>query len=72
MQLMGDTDINTTFFLVFCTEVFNSRNPTSRVIRFLDEQSSLTEDLQIMSSMHLRPFIAATIDVLAMRLRNRL
>ena len=53
------------------TELF-SRNPTSRVIRFLDEQSSLTEDLQIMSSMHLRPFIAATIDVLAMRLRNHL
>jgi lycopene beta-cyclase len=35
------------------------RNPTDRILRFLDEQSSLKEDLQLMLSLDSAPFLRA-------------
>ena len=39
-------------------------NPPERVLRFLDEDTSLWEDLRIMNSVPIAPFIAGTIDVI--------
>jgi lycopene beta-cyclase len=45
-----------------------ARNPPQRVLRFLDEDTTLPEDLLIMSSVNLPAFLAATADVLRGRL----
>lgn len=45
-----------------------ARNPPQRVLRFLDEDTTLPEDLLIMSSVNLPAFLAATADVLRSRL----
>ena len=45
-----------------------ARNPTQRVLRFLDEDTTLREDLLIMRSVNLPAFLAATADVLRSRL----
>ncbi len=55
---------------VFC-ELF-TRNPVARVLRFLDEDATLCEELQVMSSTHLPTFVAATLDVLSRRICARL
>ncbi|GIV85076.1 MAG: lycopene cyclase [Candidatus Roseilinea sp.] len=55
------------------TDLF-ARNPPQRVFRFLDEDTTLMEDVQIMSSVNIPAFIAATADALRRRLvwpRNR-
>lgn len=46
-----------------------ARNPPQRVFRFLDEDTTLVEDVQIMSSVNIPAFIAATADALRRRLR---
>lgn len=48
------------------TDLF-AHNPPARVLRFLDEDTSLIEDLQVMASVHTPTFLAATLDVLARR-----
>ncbi len=37
------------------------RNPTGRVLRFLDEQTTLTEDVQLLSTLPARPFLKALL-----------
>ncbi len=49
------------------TDLF-ARNPPQRVLRFLDEDTTLLEDLLVMSSVNLPVFLAATADVLRSRL----
>ncbi len=44
------------------------RNPPERVFRFLDEDTSFWEDIRIMNSVPLSPFIAGAIDVLRKRI----
>lgn len=44
------------------------RNPPAQVFRFLDEDTTLTEDLRIMSTVPLLPFTVAALDVLRKRL----
>ena len=44
------------------------RNPPERIFRFLDEDTSLWEDLRIMNSVPLSPFIAGAVDVMRKRL----
>ena len=39
------------------------RNPAWRIFKFLDEQTTLTEDLRIMSSTHLPTFTRAAFDI---------
>lgn len=39
-----------------------SKNPTDKVLRFLDEKTSLSEDLQIMKTVPLFPFTKAAIE----------
>jgi lycopene beta-cyclase len=39
------------------------KNPSQRVLRFLDEETSLLEDLQIMSSVDIPAFLRATLAV---------
>ncbi|MCS6774295.1 MAG: lycopene cyclase family protein [Thermoflexales bacterium] len=46
------------------TDLF-ANNPPVRVLRFLDEDTSLLEDLRVMASVHLPTFLSATLDVLA-------
>lgn len=48
------------------------RNSPQRVLRFLDEDSSLPEDLALMSTVNLPAFIAATLDVAGRMTRDRL
>jgi lycopene beta-cyclase len=48
-----------------------TRNPPQQVLRFLDEQTSLLEDLAIMSTVNIPQFTLATIAVAAQRLGNR-
>lgn len=48
------------------TDLF-SRNPPQRVFKFLDEDTTLAEDLQIMSSVNIPAFLAATADALRRR-----
>jgi lycopene beta-cyclase len=45
-----------------------ARNPPQRVLRFLDEDTTLREDLHVMCSVDLRAFLVATADVLRRRL----
>ncbi len=45
-----------------------ARNPPQRVLRFLDEDTTLREDLLIMRSVDLPAFLAASVDVLRSRL----
>jgi lycopene beta-cyclase len=49
------------------TDLF-ARNPPQRVFRFLDEDTTLLEDLQVMSSVNIPVFMAATADALRRRL----
>lgn len=49
------------------TDLF-SRNPPQRVLKFLDEDTTPAEDVQIMSSVNLPAFLAATADVMRRRL----
>jgi lycopene beta-cyclase len=49
------------------TDLF-SRNPPQRVFKFLDEDTTLAEDLQIMGSVNIPAFLAATADSLRRRL----
>ena len=44
------------------------RNPPARIFRFLDEDTSLWEDLRIMSSVPLGPFTVGAFDVLRKRI----
>ncbi len=44
------------------------RNPPDRIFRFLDEDTSLWEDLRIMSSVPLGPFTVGAFDVLRKRI----
>ena len=44
------------------------RNPPERVFRFLDEDTSLWEDIRIMNSVPLTPFIVGALDVFRKRL----
>lgn len=46
------------------TDLF-SRNPPQRVLRFLDEDTTSVEDVQIMSSVNIPAFVAATVDEVA-------
>ncbi|MFC1466476.1 MAG: lycopene cyclase family protein [Candidatus Brachytrichaceae bacterium NZ_4S206] len=48
------------------TDLF-ARNPPQRVFRFLDEDTTLLEDLQVMSSVNIPVFMAATADALRRR-----
>ncbi|WBB90727.1 lycopene cyclase family protein [Verrucosispora sp. WMMC514] len=47
------------------------RNPASRVLRFLDGDTSLAEDLAVMRSTRLRPMVTATVADAAARVRDR-
>lgn len=49
------------------TDLF-SRNPPQRVLKFLDEDTSLAEDVQIMRSVNIPAFLAATGDSLRRRI----
>jgi lycopene beta-cyclase len=44
------------------------RNPPSRILRFLDEDTSLWEDISIMSSLPTLPFAVGALDVMRKRL----
>lgn len=44
------------------------RNPPARIFRFLDEDTSLWEDLRIMNSVPITPFMAGAFDVMRKRL----
>ncbi|MBC8153672.1 MAG: NAD(P)-binding protein [Bacteroidetes bacterium] len=44
------------------------RNPPSQIFKFLDEDTTLTEDLRIMSTVPLGPFTRGAIDVIRKRL----
>ncbi|MFI7548898.1 lycopene cyclase family protein [Micromonospora sediminimaris] len=48
------------------------RNPASRVLRFLDGDTTVAEDLAVMRSTRLRPMVTATVADAAGRLRDRL
>jgi lycopene beta-cyclase len=48
------------------TDLF-SRNPPQRVLKFLDEDTTLVEDLQIMRSVNIPAFLLATADALRRR-----
>lgn len=47
-----------------------ARNPAWRIFKFLDEQTSLNEDLQVMRSTHLPTFARAALDVMTRPLRD--
>lgn len=47
-----------------------ARNPAWRIFKFLDEQTSLAEDLQVMTSTHLPTFTKAAVDVAARKLQR--
>lgn len=49
------------------TDLF-ARNTPQRVFRFLDEETSLIEDLQIMTSVNMPAFLAGTADAIRRRL----
>lgn len=49
------------------TDLF-SRNPPQRVLRFLDEETTLPEEIQIMASVNIPAFLAAAADVLRRRM----
>jgi lycopene beta-cyclase len=51
------------------TDMF-SRNPPQRVFKFLDEDTTLAEDLQIMSSVNLPAFSLATAEALVRRTKK--
>ncbi len=51
------------------TDLF-SRNPPQRVFKFLDEETSVAEDLQIMGSVNLPAFSLASADTIARRVRK--
>jgi lycopene beta-cyclase len=53
------------------TDLF-SRNPPQRVLKFLDEDTTLAEDIQIMSSVNIPAFMAALADSLTSRVRGAL
>lgn len=44
------------------------RNPPSQIFKFLDEDTTLPEDLRIMSTVPLGPFIRGTVDVIRKRI----
>lgn len=52
----------------FFTQLFE-RNSPQRVLRFLDEDSSLLEDLALMATVDIPAFLAATLDVAGRRAR---
>jgi lycopene beta-cyclase len=47
-----------------------ARNPAWRIFKFLDEQTSLAEDLRVMASTHLPTFSRAALAHLGMRQRS--
>ncbi len=47
------------------------RNPPGRILKFLDEDTSFAEDLQIMASVPSFPFLQALVGVAASRLKTR-
>ena len=53
------------------TDLF-ARNPIARVLKFLDETTSLIEDAGVLTSTWFPPFVAATLDVTLGRLWRRL
>jgi len=46
-----------------------SKNPTEKVLKFLDEETSLSEDLQIMQTVPLFPFAKAAIETAFKKLK---
>ncbi|QQS43113.1 MAG: lycopene cyclase [Acidobacteriota bacterium] len=46
------------------------RNPSDRVLRFLDEDASVSEDLRLMSTVELGPFTRSALLELARRIRK--
>jgi lycopene beta-cyclase len=52
----------------FFTRLF-ARNPIQRVLRFLDEESTLLDDLALMGTVDIPAFTAATLDVAGRRAR---
>jgi lycopene beta-cyclase len=51
------------------TDLFR-RNPAARILRFLDEDTRIDEDLRIMSSVHIPEFTRALAVVLKKRLQR--
>jgi lycopene beta-cyclase len=51
------------------TDLF-TRNPPQHVLKFLDEDTTLAEDLRIMGSVNIPAFLTATADRLASRVRR--
>ena len=51
------------------TDLF-ARNPVQRVFKFLDEDTTLAEDMQIMRSVNFRAFVTALADELARKMRH--
>lgn len=49
-----------------------ARNSPQRVLRFLDEETSLLEDLALMATVNIPAFMAGTLDVASQRVRNAL
>jgi lycopene beta-cyclase len=47
------------------------KNPPGRILKFLDEDTSFAEDLQIMASVPSFPFLQALAGVTASRLKTR-
>lgn len=48
-----------------------SKNPPAKVLKFLDEETSLSEDLQIMKTVPLVPFTKAAIETAVKRIIHR-
>ncbi|NTW03236.1 MAG: hypothetical protein HGA19_18500 [Oscillochloris sp.] len=55
----------------FFQQLFN-RNSPQRVLRFLDEDSSLLEDIALMATVNLPAFITASLDVAGRRALTRI
>ena len=49
-----------------------SKNPTAKVLKFLDEQTSAKEDLQIMQTVPLAPFMKAAIKTALKKFTNNI
>lgn len=54
----------------FFSRLFRQR-PVAQVLRFLDEETSLAEDLRLMTAVNVPAFLAAGWDVMASRLKAR-
>jgi hypothetical protein len=50
---------------------FIQKKPPATILKFLDEQTTLTEELRIMASVPSFPFLAAVLDVSRKRLLEK-